>query len=223
MASDKSVSSAKGISRREMVRSLATAMGAGMALPGIAEAHPVHQLLRSERTLEAAAGTAAAANWPPVFFDPHQNETFTVLAERIIPGSSGAQVNRFVDLLLSVDSLESQKQFMNSLSAFDAYSIQKYGKPFTGLSEDQQNEALTLASTTQPAREMTLRRRVGLVTPVKSKETDTPLSLRDHFENLKQWVSGAYFSSEEGMKSMGWTGQVMWPSFPGCQHPGGHQ
>ena len=222
MATNKRAVSASGISRREMVRSLATAMTAGLALPGIAEAHPVHQHLRSERTLEAAAGTAGAAHWTPVFFDPHQNETFTIIAERIIPGSTSAQVNRFVDLLLSVDALESQKQFVNSLSAFDAYSIQKYGKPFAGLSEDQQNEALTVASTTAPAREMTLRRRVGLITPVKSKETDTPLSFRDHFENLKQWVSGAYFSSEEGMKSMGWTGQVMWPSFPGCQHPGGH-
>ncbi len=223
MASDKSVNSAKGINRREAFRHLATAMGAGMALPGIAESHPIHQHMRNERVLEDAAQNAAAKDWTPVFFDPHQNETFTILAERVIPGSTGAQVNRFVDLLLSVDTLESQKQFINSLSAFDAYSIQKYGKPFTGLSEDQQNEALTVASTMKPAAALAPRRRVGLVTPVKSKETDAPLSLRDHFENLKQWVGGAYFSSEEGMKYMGWTGQVMWPSFPGCQHTDGHK
>ncbi|MGH9432486.1 MAG: gluconate 2-dehydrogenase subunit 3 family protein [Terriglobia bacterium] len=223
MAADKKVGSTTGIDRREMVRRLATAMTAGMAIPGIAEAHPVHHHLRNEATMQAASESAGAENWAPLFFDPHQNETFTVLAERIIPGSTGAQVNRFVDLLLSVDTMESQKRFLNSLSAFEAYSIQHYGHPFSSLTQDQQTEVLTLASTTKPAGEMRHHRRVGLSTPARSKGEEAPLTLRDHFENLKQWVSGAYFSSEDGMKYLGWTGQVIWPSFPGCQHPGGHQ
>ena len=223
MASDKQEVSTGGMNRREMVRRLATAMTAGMAIPGIAEAHPIHQHMRNERTLQAASESAGADNWTPLFFDPHQNQTFTVLAERIIPGSNAAQVNRFVDLLLSVDTMESQKRFLNSLSAFEAYSLKTYQRPFKDLSEDQQNEVLTFASTTKPAQDVPTRRRVGLVSRVNSKEEEIPLSLRDHFENLKQWVSGAYFSSEDGMKYMGWTGQVMWPSFPGCQHPGGHQ
>ena len=49
------------------------------------------------------------------------------------------------------------------------------------------------------------------------------VTLRDHFDNLKGWISGAYYSSEVGMRELGWTGQVMFESFPGCEHPDGHQ
>ena len=51
---------------------------------------------------------------------------------------------------------------------------------------------------------------------------DSPPNLRDHFENLKGWVSGAFYSSEFGMKELGWTGQVMRESYPGCEHTDGH-
>jgi hypothetical protein len=46
--------------------------------------------------------------------------------------------------------------------------------------------------------------------------------LRDHFELLKGWISGAYYSSEIGMRELGWTGQVMFAEFPGCPHPEKH-
>jgi hypothetical protein len=45
---------------------------------------------------------------------------------------------------------------------------------------------------------------------------------REHFENLKGWVSGAYYSSEMGMKELGWTGDRVFAGFPGCAHPEGH-
>ncbi|HEX5483236.1 MAG TPA: gluconate 2-dehydrogenase subunit 3 family protein [Terriglobia bacterium] len=215
-------SAASGITRRDLVRRLGTAMTAGLALPGLAEAHPAAKRMKHE----ASAGSAesSAAEWKPAFFDPHQNETYTVLAERILPGSTGAQVNRFVDLLLSVNTLDTQKRFENSLSAFEAYSIATYKMPFKALSEDQQNQVLTYASTLKPAQKLPGGgRRAGLVTPSKPNHEELPLTLRDHFEYLKTWTSRAYFSSEAGMKEMGWTDQVMWSSFPGCQHPESHQ
>jgi hypothetical protein len=49
------------------------------------------------------------------------------------------------------------------------------------------------------------------------------LTLRDHFENIKGWVSGAFYSSEFGMKELGWTGQVAWDGLPGCTNPDGHR
>lgn len=213
------LNAASGMTRRDLVRRLGTAMTAGLALPGLAEAHPA-----SKRAKEHAAASSAAQEWTPAFFDPHQNETYTVLAERILPGSTGAQVNRFVDLLLSVDTMDAQKRFVNSLSAFEAYSVTTYKMPFKALSEDQQNQVLTHASTLKPAQGLPAgRRRAGLVTPSKPNHEEVSLTLRDHFEYLKTWTSRAYFSSEAGMKEMGWTDQVMWPSFPGCQHPESHQ
>ncbi len=204
------------MSRREWVQRLAAALAGGAVAPAAASAHPVYKHLSSEATMALADSRAGELHWQPAFFDPYQGAAFTVLAERILPGSSEAQVSRFVDLLLSVDTLENQKRFVNSLSAFDAYANAKYGHPFKDLTEEQQNELLTIASTTKPAREprASLRARRARA---EQEEAQIPLTFGDHFENLKLWVSGAYFSSESGMKSMGWTGQVMWPDFPGCK------
>jgi len=214
-----SPASRAGLNRRQMVQRLAGAMGAGLAMPGVATAHPVHKHLTSESTLTAADEKAAAADWTPEFLDPHQNATLTVLAERIVPGSTGAQVNRFIDLLLSVDTQENQKKLLASLSAFEAEAISRHRQPFKDLIEDQQNAILTTASTEKPSQD---NGGTGLSGPSKEGE-EVRLTLRDHFENMKTWVSGAYYSSEAGIKELGWTGQVMWDSYPGCQHPDGHR
>jgi len=48
-------------------------------------------------------------------------------------------------------------------------------------------------------------------------------AIRDHFDHLKGWVSGAHHSSEIGLKELGYTGQMFFESFPGCPHPDGHK
>jgi hypothetical protein len=40
--------------------------------------------------------------------------------------------------------------------------------------------------------------------------------------SLKERISAAYYSSEKGMKQLGFTGQMAHGGFPGCTHPGGH-
>jgi hypothetical protein len=42
------------------------------------------------------------------------------------------------------------------------------------------------------------------------------------FDLLKERISAAYYSSEKGMKQLGFTGQMAHGGFPGCTHPGGH-
>jgi Gluconate 2-dehydrogenase subunit 3 len=148
------------------------------------------------------------AQWTPAFLDQHQSDTLTVLGERIIPGSSKAQVNRFIDLLLSVDTQDAQKKFLRSLSAFEAESLHRFSQPYKDLSEAQQNEILSDASTAHPGK-------AGDGQPEQ-------VTMRDHFENIKSWVSDAYYSSEIGMKELGWTGEVFFTSFPGCQESNGH-
>ncbi len=214
--------SRRGISRREMVRRLASSLGAGFVLPAVAASHPIHKHLTNVMTLERADATISASDWSPGFLDSHQNETLTVLAERIVPGSTKAQVNRFIDLLLSVDRQENQKKFLVSLGAIEAESQKRVGHPFIALTEDQQNEILTVASTEKPGHPEGEGDWSWFAVP--SKETPGPprVTLRDHFENLKGWISGAYYSSEIGMRELGWTGDVYFDSFPGCQHPEGH-
>lgn len=198
-----------GINRREMVRRLVMAGGAGFALPGLAEGHPVGKPFGNQGVAAGTGAKAANANWTPAFLDQHQSDTVAVMAERIIPGSSEAQVNRFIDLLLSVDTQEAQKKFIASLSAFEAESLRRFSHPYKDLPETRQNEILTSASTI----------RHGQAAEGQPQQA----TMRDHFENIKGWVAGAYFSSEVGMKEMGWTGQVYFTSFPGCQESGEHQ
>ncbi|HXH49552.1 MAG TPA: gluconate 2-dehydrogenase subunit 3 family protein [Terriglobia bacterium] len=197
-----------GINRREMVRRLMLAGGAGFALPGIAEGHPIARHLANQGAVVETSAKAAKAGWAPAFLDQHQSETLEVLGERIIPGSSKAQVNRFIDLLLSVDTQDAQKKFLASLSAFEAESLNRFSHPYKEISETQQNEILTSASTAKPGE--------------TAEGEPRHITLRDHFENIKSWVAGAYYSSEIGMKELGWTGEVFFTSFPGCQESGDH-
>jgi len=142
---------ARGLSRRRMMQRLLGAGGTGWALPGIAAAHPVARHMMSGGTMAAAQAKAADPGWEPIFFDPHQIETLIVMAERIVPNSTQAQVNRFIDTLISVDTQENQKKFLASLSAFDHEAIIHYNRPFKDVSEEQQNAILTEASTAEPS------------------------------------------------------------------------
>jgi hypothetical protein len=195
---------------------------------GLNRRQAMHRLLGTAGTVLVlghtmeAADSKAASDWQPVFFDSHQNETLIALAEQILPNSTQAQVNRFIDTLISVDTQENQKKFLASLGAFDHEGITRYKQPFKELSEDQQNGILTAASTakpSEPGQGGRRRRRPTVATPGGGEPV---LTLRDHFENIKGWLSGAFYSSEFGMKELGWTGQVAWESLPGCPHPDGH-
>jgi len=214
---------ARGVSRRRMMQRLLGSAGAGLVLPGVAAAHPVSRHVMNGPAMATAEARAADPAWKPIFLDPHQNETLIALAERIIPNSTQAQVNRFVDALISVDALENQKKFLASLGAFEHEAIVRYNHPFKDLSEEQQNAILTQASTAEPSQPATGGRRRRRAAVPKGGGAQLPLTLRDHFDNLKGWISGSFYSSEFGMKELGWTGQVAWEKLPGCAGPDGHQ
>jgi hypothetical protein len=206
-----------------MVQQLLAGMGGSAALASVshAEKPPGQQQAQESTPSSAGTETAPTAGSSPQFLDAHQSETLSILAERIVPGSGAAQVNRLIDLLLTVDAETNQRQFVQSLSAFDAEAIRRQRQPFVALTEAQQNEILTAAS------EGALGQR-----PKEWYESDSDdsksteaesMTLRNHFENVKEWVVRCYYNSEAGMKDLGWTGRVMWDSFPGCQHTEGHK
>ncbi|HEV3277189.1 MAG TPA: gluconate 2-dehydrogenase subunit 3 family protein [Terriglobia bacterium] len=217
---------ARGPSRRQVVQTLlggaAAGLGSGLAFPGVAAGHPIHKHLTSDTAVAAAGAQAADADWQPAFFDAHQNETLIVLSELIIPNSGQAQVNRFIDTLISVDTPENQKKLIASLSAFDHEAISSHSQPFKDLTAEQQVAILTAASTGEPSQTGAGGRRRRRPVPPRAGTTAAALTMRDHFDDIKGWVSGAFYSSEVGMKELGWTGQVAWDSYPGCDHPEGH-
>ena len=136
----------RALTRREMVQRILAGMGAGMALPLVAASHPIHRLLSDDAIFSGADAQMASADWKPLFLNAPQNKALVALSEIIVPGSAKAQVNRFIDLLLSVDTPANQKNFSASISAMEDESQKRFGQPFAALSGDQQNELLTAAS-----------------------------------------------------------------------------
>jgi hypothetical protein len=198
------------LTRREMVRRLVAGMGAGAAWPLVAASHPIHELLRNDAVLDEAE-KLVAGDWKPVFLNAQQNESLIAIAESVVPGSTKAQVNRFIDLLLSVDTDAHKSEFVGALAAFEGEARKRFAKNFPTLDDSQKNQLLTEASAT-PAQKNSGGAEAG----------EKRAGLHEHFENLKGWVSGAYYSSEMGMKELGWTPDRVFANFPGCEHPEGH-
>ena len=188
-------------SRRAMLQSLLGGVGAGFAIPSIAEAqHPVQHHLANATAVEQAQKKAAAAAYKPEFLDAHQLKTLEVLAETIVPGSTAAKVAPFLDQLIAVESAETQRAFLGALGAFDMAAVERHGKAWKAVTAAQQDAVLQEASTAEPQAST-----LGLA-----------------FQTLKGWIAGAYYSSEQGMRELGWTGNVFHQELPGCTHPGGH-
>jgi Gluconate 2-dehydrogenase subunit 3 len=199
------------LTRREMVRRLVTGAAAGAAWPLVAVSHPIHELLRNAAVLDEAE-KLGAADWKPLFLNTQQDESLIAIAESIVPGSTKAQVNRFIDLLLSVDADKHKKEFVAALEAFEGESRKQFAKNFSSLDDGQKSQLLTDASAA-PAKENS----------GGASADEKRAGLHEPFENLKGWISGAYYSSEMGMKELGWTGDYVFASFPGCEHSEGHQ
>ena len=141
------VGSEAGLGRRQWLQGLLGGVGAGIAIPGLAETHPVHAHLADPAKVAGADAKAAAAGWKPEFLDAYQFETLSSLAERILPGAIKLRADRFIDQLLAVDSAENQQAFLSALGGMDGEARARFGKPWKALTEPQQVELLTAAST----------------------------------------------------------------------------
>ena len=190
---------AKRIGRRDAMQILSGGIGAGFALPGLAAAHPMHAHLADQAKVATAQRRAAAAAYKPAYLDAQQFATTKAMAERIVPGAGRAKTAEFVDQLLAVDAQSNQRRFLSALGSFEGRALEDGKGPWTSLTPAQQDTILTDAST-----------------------AETGTRLRDDFDLLKGWIAGAYYSSEIGMRELGWTGNVMHLEFPGCAHPEGH-
>jgi Gluconate 2-dehydrogenase subunit 3 len=176
------------------MRRLMAAIAAGAVAPAIARARPVElyrRLTDEGAALSAGEEALGAADWKPIFLDAKQDELLAAVSETMVPGSNGAQVDRFIDLLLSVDTAERQKAFLASLAAADEEARNAFQHGFAELSAEDREKALTSLSR-------------------KHKEA---------FANLKEWTVGAYYSSEKGMKELGWDGNF---AFEKYEHAEGH-
>ncbi|MCU1273540.1 MAG: hypothetical protein JWO48_971 [Bryobacterales bacterium] len=159
-----------------------------------------------------ASKELARSDWKPVFLDEHQNETLIVLSDLIIPktdtpGAKEVLVNRFIDRLLAVETRENQRAFLDSLAYLDGESTTRHRTAFRHLPAESQIELLGY---------------LGYPHSLGTWGSGSAggFAGHTHFTRLKEWISRAFYSSETGMRELGWDG----PShghFEGCSHPEG--
>jgi len=179
------------------MQKLMAAIAAGGVAPAIAAAHPIELYRRlTEDGAEPSNGETAlgAADWRPIFLSAKQDELLVAVSETMVPGSTSAQVHRFIDLLLSVDTADQQKAFLSSLAAADEESHNQFQRAFAESNAGDREKSLTSLSQ----------------------------SHKDAFGNVKEWIVGAYYSSEQGMKELGWDGNFAFDKYPSCEQVEGH-
>jgi hypothetical protein len=134
-----------------------------------------------------AAGVAPTTNVDSSlqFLDQHAFDTLAVLGEQIVPGSRAAQIPEFLDRLLAVESRDTQQHFMQALGAFEREARAVNGMPWKALTAEQATALLTKIST-QPDSDMS----------------------RQAFDRIKGAVSESYYSTEVGLKELGWDGSI---------------
>jgi len=202
-------------SRRRILQALAGGAGAGLTIPGLAGAADTHRHVATQAKLEQAAEKAAAAGEAPALLAPAQREALASLAEAIVPGSAKAGVAAFLDRILAVDAPEAQRAFLAALGMVESEAVSRYGRAWKALDAGQQNDLLTSLSTAPSGAPS----RYG----VRAVEESFTPTARDRFDLLKSRIALAYFTSEEGLRELGYTGEPIHEAFAGCPHPDGHR
>ena len=142
--------SLKGLTRREALQRLLTTLGATLAIPLAAGAHPVVGHLSM---LASAQRTPASheANWSPKFLNMEQNNMLVAISDRMLPGAGAAHVNRTIDLVMTVETAENRKLLTRALVALDAQAVKQFQSGIAKLSSDQVDEVLSFCSEQEPA------------------------------------------------------------------------
>jgi hypothetical protein len=215
LSSDKRQSQSPLFSRRDLIRTAALAGAASILGPAFSFAQAIESGLTPAARGEDGSKFLSDPNWKPVFLNQHQNETLIALSDVIIPatdtpGAKEALVNRFLDLLLSVQTAEFQGQFTDALASMDSESQKQFSKDFLALSVEDQVWLLTPWAFARQPSHWTARNKAGEEAP------DLP---QQNFEMLKALIATAYYGSEIGEKELGWGGEITHGPYQGCEHP----
>ncbi len=112
--------------RRAVLQSLATGVGVAVFASRASAAH-VHETMAAAAK-PADSATTSTAEPALHFLDRHSFDTLAFLSEQIVPGSRAAKVPEFLDRLLAVESIETQKRFTQALGAFEREARDAHGR-----------------------------------------------------------------------------------------------
>jgi hypothetical protein len=201
------------INRRDLIRA-ALFVSAGSALGAdFSFAQAISSGLTPAARGEDGSKFLSDPNWKAVFLNDHQNESLIALSDVIIPstdtpGAKEALVNRYLDLLLSVQPADFQSQFVDALAFIDSESQEQFGKDFHSLPVDDQIWLLTPWAY-PPGSDRWME---------KEEKSDPG---QQHFSRLKALIATAFYGSEIGQKELGWDGEFTHGPYEGCKHQTG--
>jgi gluconate 2-dehydrogenase gamma chain len=187
------------ISRRDLIKSLSvTAVGPMLRMVPPAAAEQAHRMVSAERAASPAGG------YRPKFFSAQQYKTLQALCEAIIPadgesaGAIEAGAPEFIDLLSS-ENKDLQLQFGGGIMWLDATCTSRYGQTYLGCTTEQQKDILNLIAFRKHA----------------SQDSKLAPGI-EFFSTLRKFTADGFFTSEIGIKYLGYVGNTYLKEFPGC-------
>ena len=190
----------KSLSRRDILKSLVVAVPAGSVL----ELIPLQAAQHAHKAIQQEKAATPAGEYKPKYFTAHQYETLRVLCQTIIPadadcgGALEAGAPEFIDLITSEND-QYQARLGGGLIWLDAACQQRFGNVYLQCSPQQQKEILDLiAFRNNEASDSTLHTGIQF------------------FSFLRKLTADGFFTSEIGIKYLGYIGNDFLAEFPGC-------
>jgi hypothetical protein len=188
------------ISRRAVLKSLTL----GAAATSVLRVIPLQAAEYAHRMVETEKAASPAGSYKPKFFADEQYKTLRALCDAIIPadadsgGAVQAGAPEFIDLLTS-ENPAYQVKLGGGLMWLDATCTDRYSKTFVESTPEQQKEIL------------------DLIAYRKNAEKDPSVSQGvEFFSFLRNLTADGFFTSETGIKYLGYIGNKYIKSFPGC-------
>ena len=186
------------VSRRDVLKSLAM----GAAATSVLRTIPAQAAEYAHRMV--AAEKAATKVYAPKFFAAHQYKTLQSLCQTIMPadtdsgGAIEAGAPEFIDLLTS-ENTAYQLTLGGGLMWLDGTCSDRYGNVYLDCTPQQQKEILDQIAYRNNA------------------TADAQLSQGvEFFSFLRNMTADGFFTSEIGIKYLGYIGSAFLKEFPGC-------
>jgi gluconate 2-dehydrogenase gamma chain len=188
------------ITRRNVLKSLTI----GAAATSVLRVIPAQAAEYAHRMIAAEKASTPGQGYAPKFFPAHEYKTLETLCQTIIPadqncgGAVEAGAPEFIDLLTS-ENTDYQLVLGGGLMWLDSTCSDRYGKLFLDCSPEEQKQILDKIS----------YRKNALEDPSLNQGIK-------FFAFLRNLTADGFFTSEIGVKYLGYIGNTYLQEFPGC-------
>jgi len=188
------------ISRRDILRTLATGVAGGAVLQVI----PAHAAAFAHTAVAAEKAASATGQYMPKYFSAAQYATIVSLCDSIIPkddhsgGAVDAGAPEFIDLLTSEND-DFALRLGGGLMWLDNYCMEHHGNAYMQCTPAQQKAMLDAIAFRANAK--------------KDPELSQGVAF---FAFLRKMTCDGFYTSKIGIDDLQYIGNVPRPNFPGC-------